>query len=124
MLLIKIADDTRLGEGKNNSKDMSIHEFELDYLVGEALLSIYRSCNTARYKAMAWQGQFRTGWHWELLGSCLGCISYNFAFWALAFKSLQPLQTFPSGNVCTGLTLSVLPTESTNSYPGRERNQT
>lgn len=117
MLLLKIADDTKLGEGKNKSKDLSIHEFDVDFLVVEALLSIYTSFNTARCKAMAWQGQCRTGWHWEL---CVGYISYSSAFWALAFKSLQ---TIPSGNVCTGLTLSVLPTANTNGYPGRERNQ-
>lgn len=31
LLLLKIADDTKLGEGKNSSKDLSIHEFDVDY---------------------------------------------------------------------------------------------
>lgn len=41
LLLLKIADGTKLSEGKSDSKDLSIHELDVDYLVVEALLSIY-----------------------------------------------------------------------------------
>lgn len=67
LLLLKIADDTNLSEGKNNSKDLSIHEFDVDYLVVEVLLPIYNLL-IFRCKAMAWPGQCRTGWHWGLFG--------------------------------------------------------
>lgn len=61
LLLIKFADDRKLGEGMGNNKDVSVLQFVLGYLIGGAHLSIYTSCNTTRCKVMAWQGQCKAG---------------------------------------------------------------
>lgn len=72
MLLIKFADDTKLGEGKNNNKDMLILQFDLDYLVGGAHLSIYMSCNTNRCEVMAWQGHCKASLAFRAIWFLLG----------------------------------------------------
>lgn len=59
MLLLKIADDTKLSEGKNNSKDLSNHEFDMDYLVVEVLLPIYNLLTQS--DARPWLGQGSAG---------------------------------------------------------------